>query len=235
MSPEIKKEIQLEIAHVLFIDIVGYSKRSINEQRAAVDELTQIVRAAEQFARAEAASRLIKIPTGDGMALVFYTSPEAPAQCAVEISRALKGHPSLQLRMGVHSGPVSGVIDVTGRANLAGAGLNIAQRVVSCKAKVVLASAYVALGDEAKAFSTLENDAALPSLAKDALVKTSFPLTIAQIAVQAGKKDLALEQLAISARNPVGVDFGDLKFNPLWDPLRVDPRFEKIVASLEPK
>src|SRR5439155_8420497 len=90
MSAEVKKEIQLEIAHVLFIDIVGYSKLSINEQHAAVEELNQIVRASEQFQRAEAASRLLKIPTGDGMALVFYTSPEAPAQCAVEISRALR-------------------------------------------------------------------------------------------------------------------------------------------------
>src|SRR5437773_9143780 len=132
MSTEIKKQIQLEIAHVLFIDIVGYSKLSINEQRAAVEELNQIVRTSEQFQRAEGAGRLLKIPTGDGMALVFYTSPEAPAQCAVEISRALKEHPRLQLRMGVHSGPVSGVIDVTGRTNLAGAGLNVAQRVMSC-------------------------------------------------------------------------------------------------------
>src|ERR1700720_1334105 len=132
MSTEVKKEIQLEIAHVLFIDIVGYSKLSINEQHAAVEELNQIVRASEQFQRAEAASRLLKIPTGDGMALVFYTSPEAPAQCAVEISRALKEHPNLPLRMGVHSGPVSGVIDVNGHANLAGAGLNMAQRVMDC-------------------------------------------------------------------------------------------------------
>src|SRR5712692_5180883 len=132
MSTEINKQIELEIAHILFIDIVGYSKLSINEQRAVVDELTQVVRASEQFQRAEAAGRLIKIPTGDGMALVFYTSPEAPAQCAIEISRILKEHPRLQLRMGVHSGPVSGVIDVTGRANLAGAGLNIAQRVMDC-------------------------------------------------------------------------------------------------------
>ncbi|HEV2965294.1 MAG TPA: adenylate/guanylate cyclase domain-containing protein [Chthoniobacterales bacterium] len=132
MSAEIKKEIQLEIAHVLFIDIVGYSKLSINEQRAAVDELNEVVRVSEQFQKAEAAARLIKIPTGDGMALVFYTSPEAPAQCAVEISGALKEHPRLQLRMGVHSGPVSGVIDVNGQANLAGAGLNVAQRVMDC-------------------------------------------------------------------------------------------------------
>src|SRR5260370_33708854 len=132
MSAEVKKEIQLDIAHVLVIDIVGYSKLSINEQRTAVDELNQVVRASEQFQKAEAAARLIKIPTGDGMALVFYTSPEAPAQCAVETCGALKEHPRLQLRMGVHSGPVSGVIDVNGHANLAGAGLNIAQRVMNC-------------------------------------------------------------------------------------------------------
>jgi TolB-like protein/class 3 adenylate cyclase/Tfp pilus assembly protein PilF len=132
MAAEIKKEIQLEIAHVLFIDIVGYSKLSINEQRAVIDELTNAVRSSDQYRSAEAAGRLIKIPTGDGMALVFYTSPEAPAQCAVEISRTLKEYPRLQLRMGVHSGPVSGVIDVRGQANLAGAGLNIAQRVMDC-------------------------------------------------------------------------------------------------------
>ena len=132
MSAEIKKEIQLEIAHVLFIDIVGYSRLSINDQHAAVEELNQIVRASEQFQRAEAASRLLKIPTGDGMALVFYMSPEAPVQCAVEISRALKEHPGLQLRMGIHSGPVSGVVDVNERANIAGAGINIAQRVMDC-------------------------------------------------------------------------------------------------------
>jgi adenylate cyclase len=132
MSIEIKKEIQLEIAHVLFIDIVGYSKLSINEQRAAIDELTQAVRTSEQFRNAEAGARLIKIPTGDGMALVFYKSPEEPVECALEISRALKEHPKIQLRMGVHSGPVSGVIDVNGQANLAGAGLNMAQRVMDC-------------------------------------------------------------------------------------------------------
>src|SRR5205823_10170922 len=132
MSAEVKKEIQLEMAHVLFVDIVGYSKLSINEQRAAIDALTQVVRSSDQYQTAEAGSRLIKIPTGDGMALVCYSSPEAPARCAVEISRALKAHPRLQLRMGVHSGPVSGVIDVNGHANLAGAGLNLAQRVMGC-------------------------------------------------------------------------------------------------------
>jgi TolB-like protein/class 3 adenylate cyclase/Tfp pilus assembly protein PilF len=132
MSIGTKKEIQLEIAHVLFIDIVGYSKLSINDQHAAVEELNQVVRASEQFQRAETANRLLKISTGDGMALVFYTSPEAPAQCAVEISPLLKEHPRLQLRMGIHSGPVSGVVDVNKRANLAGAGINMAKRVMDC-------------------------------------------------------------------------------------------------------
>jgi len=145
MSREIKKEIQLEIAHVLFIDIVGYSKLSINQQHAAVDELTQIVRATEQFQKADASERLIKIATGDGMALVFYTSPEAPVRCAVELSRALKDHQRLRLRMGIHSGPVSGVIDVTGRTNLAGAGLNVARRVMECgDAGHILVSKHVA-------------------------------------------------------------------------------------------
>jgi class 3 adenylate cyclase len=132
MSADIKKEIQLEIAHVLFIDIVGYSKLSINEQRAAVDELTAVVRSSDQYQKAEAAARLIKIPTGDGMALVFYKSPEEPAQCALEVSRALKEHPSIQLRMGAHSGPVSKLVDVNNRPNIAGAGINIAQRVMDC-------------------------------------------------------------------------------------------------------
>ena len=145
MSDQVTKEIELEIAHVLFIDIVGYSKLSINDQNAAVEELTQVVRDSEQFQKAEAAGRLIKIPTGDGMALVFYTSPEAPAQCAVEISRAHKEHPRLQLRMGIHSGPVSGVVDVNDRPNLAGAGLNMAQRVMDCgDAGHILLSKHVA-------------------------------------------------------------------------------------------
>src|SRR5438445_126012 len=145
MSAEVKKEIQLEIAHVLFMDIVGYSKLSINDQNRAVEELNQLVRASEQFQLAEAAGRLLKIATGDGMALVFYTSPEAPAQCAFEISRALKEHPRLQLRMGIHSGPVSGVVDVNNRPNLAGAGLNIAQRVMDCgDAGHILLSKHVA-------------------------------------------------------------------------------------------
>lgn len=132
MPSEIKKEIQLEIAHVLFMDIVGYSKLLIDEQHRLLETLNQIVRRTEQFRKAEAAGKLIKIPTGDGMALVFQDRLEAPAECALEISRTLKEHPTLPLRMGVHSGPVSGVIDVNECANIAGAGINMAQRVMDC-------------------------------------------------------------------------------------------------------
>jgi TolB-like protein/class 3 adenylate cyclase len=145
MPAEVKKEIQLEIAHVLFTDIVGYSKLPINEQRALVERLNEIVRGTDEFQAAETAGRLIKIPTGDGITLVFYHSPEAPVECALEISRALKNHPELQLRMGIHSGPVSGVIDVTGKANVAGAGINMVQRVMDCgDAGHILLSKHVA-------------------------------------------------------------------------------------------
>jgi TolB-like protein/class 3 adenylate cyclase/Tfp pilus assembly protein PilF len=132
VSTEVKKEIELEIAYVLFIDIVGYSKLLVDQQRRLLEILNEIVRGTEQFHKAEANNRLITIPTGDGMALVFYNTPEAPVECALEISRALKEHPELKLRMGVHSGAVSGVVDVSGRANIAGAGINVAQRVMDC-------------------------------------------------------------------------------------------------------
>src|SRR4026209_1997799 len=145
MPTEIKKEIELEIAHVLFLDIVGYSKLSVNEQHARVDELNGIVRLSEQFQKAEAANRILKIPTGDGMALVFYKSPEEPAQCGFEISRALKDNQRLQVRMGIHSGPVSGVVDVNERTNVVGAGINLAQRVMDCgDAGHILLSHHVA-------------------------------------------------------------------------------------------
>src|SRR5215813_9876826 len=132
MSAEVKKEIELELAHVLFIDIVGYSKLLISQQRAFLKTLNQIVRDTEQFRKAEAAGRLLKIPAGDGMALVFYSSPEAPVECALEIARADIEHAELELRMGVHTGPVSGVIDVNERANVTGAGINVAQLVMNC-------------------------------------------------------------------------------------------------------
>jgi TolB-like protein/class 3 adenylate cyclase/Tfp pilus assembly protein PilF len=145
MAAEVKKEIQLEIAHVLFTDIVGYSKLPINQQRAVVERLSEIVRGTDEYQAAETAGRLITIPTGDGITLVFYDSPETPAECALEISRALRKHPELQLRMGIHSGPVSGVIDATGKANVAGAGINIAQRVMDCgDAGHILLSKHVA-------------------------------------------------------------------------------------------
>ncbi len=133
MSTEVKKEIALEIAHVLFIDIVAYSKMASDEQRAAIDKLNQIVQSTDEFRQEETAKRLLKIATGDGMALIFYHSPEDPVECALEISRAIKEqHANLRVRMGVHSGPVSGVVDVNGRANVAGAGINTAQRVMDC-------------------------------------------------------------------------------------------------------
>jgi TolB-like protein/class 3 adenylate cyclase/Tfp pilus assembly protein PilF len=144
-STETKPDLPLEIAHVLFTDIVGYSKLPINQQRASVERLNEIVRGTDEFQAAETVGRLITIPTGDGITLVFYHSPEAPVECALEISRALKKHPELQLRMGIHSGPVSGVIDAAGKANVAGAGINIAQRVMDCgDAGHILLSKHVA-------------------------------------------------------------------------------------------
>jgi TolB-like protein/class 3 adenylate cyclase/Flp pilus assembly protein TadD len=127
---DVRKEIELEIAHVLFIDIVGYSKLSLDQQRAAIEELNEIVRTSAQFQKSEADGQLLKLATGDGMALVFTTSPQAPAQCALELARALKTRPHLLVRMGVHSGPVNGISDVSGNANVAG--INTAQRVMSC-------------------------------------------------------------------------------------------------------
>src|SRR5438270_826681 len=132
MPTEIKKKIELEVVHVLFLDIVGYSRRLTNEQQTLIDQLNQVVRSSEEFQSVEAAGRLIKIPTGDGMALVFYKSPAQPVECALEISHALKTHPELRVRMGVHSGPVSAVTDLNDRTNAAGIGINIAQRVMDC-------------------------------------------------------------------------------------------------------
>src|SRR6266513_3555908 len=148
MSTEIKKEIQLvnaqntsaeskpdlalEIAHLLLIDVVGYSKLLVNEQIEQLQELNQIVRSTECFRAAETSDKLTRVPTGDGMALLFFRSPEEPARCALEISRTLTDHAHIQVRMGVHSGPVSQVTDVNDRTNIAGAGINIAQRVMDC-------------------------------------------------------------------------------------------------------
>ena len=132
MGTEPKTELELEIAHVLFIDTVGYSKLAIDEQREWLDTLNRIVRGTDRFRAAESTGNLISLPTGDGMALVFSDSPESPVQCAIEITRALNASRHMPLRMGIHSGPVSRVMDVNDRSNAAGAGINVAQRVMSC-------------------------------------------------------------------------------------------------------
>jgi TolB-like protein/class 3 adenylate cyclase/Tfp pilus assembly protein PilF len=138
-------DLQLEIAHLLLIDVVGYSKLLVNEQVKLLQELKQIVRSTGSFRAAEGRNELIRVPTGDGMALVFFHSPEEPARCALEISKALQDHPSIQLRMGVHSGPVNRVIDVNEKTNIAGSGINVAQRVLDCgDAGHILLSAHVA-------------------------------------------------------------------------------------------
>jgi TolB-like protein/Tfp pilus assembly protein PilF len=131
MPPQSGSDVKLEIGHVLFIDIVGYSKSLIDDQRELQQQLNQIVRNTEQFRAAETIGKLVRLPTGDGMALVFFTSPEAPVKCALEISEALQTHPPLQVRMGINTGPVSGVSDVNDQSNIAGAGINMAQRVMN--------------------------------------------------------------------------------------------------------
>src|ERR1700692_528345 len=138
-------ELKFEIGHVLFIDIVGYSKLLINEQSEQMQKLREIVRGTEQFRLAEAAGKLLRLPTGDGGALVFRNSPEAPVLCALEISKELKSHPELRVRMGIHSGPVNEVTALNEQANIAGAGINIAQRVMDCgDAGHILLSKHVA-------------------------------------------------------------------------------------------
>src|ERR1700716_4177159 len=132
MPSEQSSDVKFEIGHVLFIDIVGYSKLLINEQSEQIQTLKEIVRGTEQFRLAEAEGKLLRLPTGDGGALVFRNNPEAPALCAMEISKALKNHPEVRVRMGIHSGPVNEITDLNAQANIAGAGINIAQRVMDC-------------------------------------------------------------------------------------------------------
>src|SRR5437870_6964233 len=132
MPQEPVSDLKFEIGHVLFIDIVGYSKLLIHEQSEQLQELKNIVRGTDQFRRAQAEGKLLSLPTGDGGALVFRNSPEEPVACALEISKALKNHPDLRVRMGIHSGPVNEIADLNEQANVAGAGINIAQRVMDC-------------------------------------------------------------------------------------------------------
>jgi TolB-like protein/class 3 adenylate cyclase/Tfp pilus assembly protein PilF len=145
MSPELGPDLPLEIAHVLLIDAVGYSKLLVNEQIELLQELNQIVRSTECFRTAEKTGKLIRVPTGDGMAVLFFHSPEEPVRCALEISKALQEFPHIQLRMGVHSGPVNQVTDVNDKTNIAGSGINVAQRVLDCgDAGHILLSGHVA-------------------------------------------------------------------------------------------
>src|SRR5438034_3673173 len=145
MSLERTADLRLEIAHVLFMDVVGFSKLLINDESEILEQLNQLVRDTPHFREAEAAGKLIRLATGDGMALVFFNSPEAPVECALEISKALQNYPQIQLRMGVHSGPVSAVSDVNDRSNVTGAGINMAQRVMDCgDAGHILLSRHVA-------------------------------------------------------------------------------------------
>jgi TolB-like protein/class 3 adenylate cyclase len=145
MSPNSSPDPEFNIGHVLFIDIVGYSKLLISEQSELIHQLKDVVSGSDQFRLAEAAGKLIRLPTGDGMALVFRDSPEAPVQCALEIAQALKNYPQIQVRMGIHSGPVNEVVDVNNQANLAGAGTNMAQRIMACgDADHILLSKHVA-------------------------------------------------------------------------------------------
>src|SRR6478736_8188344 len=132
MSAELNQDLQLEIAYLLLIYVVGYSNLLVNDQIELLHELNRLVRSTASFQAAESNNRLIRVPTGDGMALIFFRSPEEPARCAIEISEALKTHPDIQLRMGVHSGPINQVTDVNDRVNVAGAGINVAQRVMDC-------------------------------------------------------------------------------------------------------
>jgi TolB-like protein len=140
-----KTKLRLEIGHVLFIDLVGYSKLLVKQQSELLRELNEVVSGTNEFREADSAGKLMRLPTGDGMALVFRTDPEAPVQCAIEIAQALKSHPAIQLRMGIHSGPVNEVADVNQRSNIAGAGINVAQRVMDCgDAGHILLSRHVA-------------------------------------------------------------------------------------------
>ena len=144
-SAEPTLDLPLEIAHLLLIDVVGYSKLLVNEEIELLQELNQIVRSTESFRAAEASGKLIRVPTGDGMALLFFRSPEEPVRCALEISRTLHDHPQVQLRMGIHSGPVNRVEDVNDKTNIAGSGMNVAQRVLDCgDAGHILVSKHVA-------------------------------------------------------------------------------------------
>jgi tetratricopeptide (TPR) repeat protein len=292
MSAEAKKEIQLEIAHVLFIDIVGYSKLLITEQSELLRRLSDVVRETEQFRAADAEGKLVRLPTGDGMALVFRNSPEAPVQCALELSKRLKAHPELKVRMGIHSGPVNEVADVNERANITGAGINVAQRVKPDPAlgyingelrfylgwaqEVAgdhaaaqenwrqarsglepflkeqrensaligdLALTNMGLGDKAAAFELIKQGMAVVPIEKDAMDGPQPIEILARVAAQTGEPDRAIAALQKLLSIPYESQLASnvpltpalLRLDPMFDPLRNDPRFQKLVASSAPK
>src|SRR6516164_9810034 len=145
MADQVSSDVNLEIGHVLFIDIVGYSKLLITEQSARLQKLKEIVWGTEQFQQAQAQGKLLRLPTGDGGALVFRNNVEAPVLCAMAIGKELKRHPEIHVRMGIHSGPVNEITDLNAQANIAGAGINIAQRIMDCgDAGHILLSQHVA-------------------------------------------------------------------------------------------
>ncbi len=236
---------QLEIAHVNSIDIVGYSKRLVNEQTALVRRLNDVVRATAQVQQADAAGKLIRIPTGDGMALAFFTSPDAPVRCAIELSKADQADPKLELRMGIHSGPVDQIADVNERSNVAGAGVNMAQRVMDCgDAGHILLSKRVA--DDLAQYSRGQ-----PYLHEIGEVEVKHGVRVGVVNFLNGdignpalpEKIRRLRHLRNTAlrRRQIAWPLAAILFAAAlggaweWDTLRENPRFQKILEGPEPK
>lgn len=215
---------------MLFLDIVGYSKLLITQQSEQLEILRKIARATEQFRAADAEGKLLRLPTGDGGALVFRTTPEAPVLCALEIDKELRKHPELRVRMGIHSGPVNAITDLNEQANIAGAGINIAQRVMDCgDAGHILVSKHVA--EDLEHFPRWQ-----PYLHDlgECEVKHGGRISVVNFYTDdAGNPALpekfkASRPVALQARPKRVKTVADLKYNPLWDPLRKDPRFQKL-------
>ena len=294
MSAEGRSDPQMEIGHVLAMDVVGYSKLLIREQSELLRRLNEIVRNTAQVCAADAQGKLIRLPTGNGMALVFFGDPKAPIECATEIAIALKQEPEIALRMGIHSGPINRVLDVNERANAAGAGIlrpkeilahhdpalgyNIgdlrfylgwAQEVAGDHAAAqeswrqarselepllkeqpgnyllisTLALSDMGLGDKAAALTLAESAMAGNPIEKDAVIGAR-PLEIfARVAAQTGEPDRAIaaiqKLLSIPYSGPMTRQLpltpALLRLDPMFDPLRNDPRFQKLAASPAPK